>query len=166
MFCPNCGKENSSDKKYCRTCGLELEKILQSLVEQKPTKEGRDLQKRRELFDKLGVFSLSSFGILGFSYFFYKVIYFKMILFGAGVLEAFAIAFLFIFGFLTVFFFNYPKFFGEKPAGLRFRENVNELPAKDTSKLLEEKFIEPAAAGSVTENSTELLQAESKTRKF
>lgn len=164
MFCPNCGKENSSEQKFCRACGLELEKILQSLVAQNPLKSNASLRKRKELFDRLGVFSLSSFLLLGFSFLFYKVIYYKLILFGAGVLEAFALAFLFFFGLLTVFFFNYQKLFGENFVNSPIsRELEEETTAKETAKLLEEKLFEPA--GSVTENSTELLYAENKTKK-
>ena len=164
MYCPNCGKENSTEQKFCRACGLELDKIVQSLAELKPEKENSNIQKRKELFERLGVFSLSALLVLGFSFLFYKVIYYKLILFGADVLEAFAIAFLFIFGLLTVFFFNYHKFFSENFSSSSFRENEKKFSSKETKKLLEEKFIEPVA--SVTENSTEILYAENKTRKF
>ena len=34
MYCPNCGKTNSAEQKYCRSCGLQLEQIVQSLVNQ------------------------------------------------------------------------------------------------------------------------------------
>ena len=164
MYCPNCGKENSTEQKYCRACGLELEKIVQSMIELEPKKANANLQKRKELFDRLGIFSLSSFLVLSLSYLFYKVIYYKLILFGAGILEAFAVAFLFIFGLLTVFFFNYHKFFGENPANLESRESKRDFAAKETAKLLEEKFVEPVQ--SVTENSTELLYTKNKTQKL
>jgi len=164
MFCPNCGKENSSEQKFCRSCGLELGKIVQSLVEQKPSKANASLQKRKELFDKLGLFSLGSFALLGISFLFYKAVYYKLILFGANVLEAFALAFLFVFGLLAVFFFNYHKLVGGNTINTRLSEINEELKAKDTAKLLEEKPFEPI--GSVTENSTELLYTESKTRKL
>lgn len=164
MFCPNCGANNSTEQKFCRSCGLELEKIVQSLAEQKPSTVNASLQKRKDLFDRLGVFSLSAFLVLGFSYLFYKVIYYKLILFGANVLEAFALAFLFIFGLLAVFFFNYYKLVGNNPVNHRLSENDNELKTRDTAKLLEEKSFEPI--GSVTENSTEFLYTESKARKL
>ena len=36
MFCPHCGKENSIEQRFCRSCGLSLEKTAQSLAEQRP----------------------------------------------------------------------------------------------------------------------------------
>jgi hypothetical protein len=36
MYCPNCGKPNSTEQKFCRSCGLSLEKVVQTLVEQLP----------------------------------------------------------------------------------------------------------------------------------
>ena len=35
MFCPNCGKENSEEQKFCRACGLSLETISQALVHER-----------------------------------------------------------------------------------------------------------------------------------
>jgi zinc-ribbon domain len=31
MYCPNCGKENSADQRYCRSCGLRLRALSQVL---------------------------------------------------------------------------------------------------------------------------------------
>jgi len=36
MYCPNCGKPNSTEQKFCRSCGLSLEKVVQTLAEQLP----------------------------------------------------------------------------------------------------------------------------------
>ncbi len=32
MFCPNCGKDNSSELKYCASCGTNLEAVAQALT--------------------------------------------------------------------------------------------------------------------------------------
>jgi hypothetical protein len=32
MFCPNCGKDNSLEQKYCATCGTNLEAVAQALT--------------------------------------------------------------------------------------------------------------------------------------
>ncbi len=88
----------------------------------------------------------------------------KLILFGANVLEAFALAFLFVFGLLAVFFFNYHKLVGGNSVNTRLSEINEELKAKDTAKLLEVKPFEPI--GSVTENSTEFLYTKMKTQKL
>jgi predicted amidophosphoribosyltransferase len=36
MHCPNCGKKTNTEHKFCRSCGLPLEKVAQILAEQLP----------------------------------------------------------------------------------------------------------------------------------
>lgn len=67
MYCPNCGKTNSEEQKFCRSCGLSLEKVLQSLVEQRPSTEidnnFRERQRKVELWAKIfgtGIGAISS----------------------------------------------------------------------------------------------------------
>lgn len=62
MYCPNCGNQNSADQKFCRSCGLGLQKVAQTLSEQLPTKLDVSLQQKKERFEKLGVAALSIFG--------------------------------------------------------------------------------------------------------
>lgn len=57
MYCPNCGTITSSDQSYCRACGLGLEKIAQSLIEQRPTEFEESLQQRKERIERWGVAS-------------------------------------------------------------------------------------------------------------
>jgi zinc-ribbon domain len=165
MFCPNCGVENRSEQNYCRSCGLKLDTISQLVSEQFPTKEYAALQKRKELFEKLGLFSLSIFGFLGFL-FLLVAGYYKIILFGADVVLAAALAAFIGFGLLAVFFFNYPKLFMkfEKINPRLSPTEESAMTGQPNSNLIEDKPFEPVP--SVTEDSTELLSVENKTRKF
>src|SRR5215213_9340244 len=166
MFCPNCANKIETEQNFCRFCGLKISSIVQIVSEQNPGSEFLVLQKRKELFDKFGVFALVCFGSIGISYLFYKIIYYKIILFGENAIFWSAFIAFIVFGLAAVFFFNYPKFFmNEKLSELKEKMSEpekNQIGA-ETSKLLNESHFEPA---SVTENSTELLPVENKTRKF
>ena len=77
MYCPNCGNKNVEGQNFCRSCGLGLEKIAQSLTEQLPTVAVQSLQERKEKLERLGVASLSVFG-LGLVAFLLYSIFFKL----------------------------------------------------------------------------------------
>lgn len=165
MFCPNCGGENKSEQNFCRTCGLKLDAISQAVAEQKPSKEYAELQKRKELFEKLGIFSLSTFGIIGFAFLIAKAVYYKILLFGADVIFWSGFVAFIAFGLLSVFFFNYPKLFMKfDKINPRLSADEEKQISRPTKKLIEDKPFEPV--GSVTENSTELLFVENKTKKL
>ena len=86
MYCPNCGNKNSEDQNFCRTCGLGLEKIANSLTEQLPTVAVRSLQERKDRLERLGVASLSIFGVGVISFFLYNI--FSKLLISQGVVVA------------------------------------------------------------------------------
>ena len=160
MFCPNCASKVQLKQSFCRSCGLKLDDIFQVVGRQLPTKENAKLQKRQDLFEKLGFISLSGFGIVGLALLFSEIIYYKMILFGANVLFFSGLTAFVVFGLLALFFFGYPRFFGDsKSVNFRSSESTGENP-KVTAKLLEEKTFEPVP--SVTEQTTNLLFVESK----
>ena len=73
MYCPNCGKQNTDSQNFCRSCGLALERIAQSLNEQLPTVPVRSLQERKNHLEKWGVASLSVFGLGVVGFLFYSV---------------------------------------------------------------------------------------------
>ena len=77
MFCPNCGNKNAESQNFCRSCGLGLEKIAESLTEQLPTVSVESLQDRKERLERFGMASLSVFG-LGIVGFFLYNIFFKL----------------------------------------------------------------------------------------
>jgi hypothetical protein len=165
MFCPNCASKIEIEQKFCRSCGLKLDAVVQVVSEQIPTREHAKLQKRKELFEKLGIFSLSAFALIGFAFIISVVGYYKIILFGADVIFWCAFAAFAVFGLLTVFFFNYPKLFLKlETVNLRLSKPEEGQISNSTNKLLPDGFIEPIP--SVTENSTELFPVENKTRKL
>src|SRR6185295_11347222 len=73
MYCPNCGNKNAEDQNFCRSCGLGLEKIALSLTEQLPTVAVQSLQERKEKLERLGMASLSVFGLGVFGFLFYSI---------------------------------------------------------------------------------------------
>ena len=42
MICPNCGRGNVAEKKYCPSCGLKLEAIAQALAQEQAQLQGHD----------------------------------------------------------------------------------------------------------------------------
>jgi hypothetical protein len=168
MFCPNCGAEGRSDQTYCRACGLKLDAITQIVTEQKPTAEYAALQRRKERFERLGTFSLGLFAFLAVALVFGLATYYKLHWFGVNVIFGAAFVAMFVFGLLSVFFFNYPKVFmkmdkvnprlAEPPSPSSPLDN--ELPPATTAKLIEDRPFEPVP--SVAEHTTDLLPVERK----
>jgi len=37
MYCPNCSSEASTDQKFCRSCGMELQAVAELIRDQSPT---------------------------------------------------------------------------------------------------------------------------------
>lgn len=164
MFCPNCGANNKIEQSFCRSCGLKLDAVLRAITDQVPTKEYAKLQKRKDLFEKLGVFSLSISAVIAIGLFFSKVVYYKMILFGTDILYWAGFTALVVFGLLSVFFFNYTKLFMnvEKANNrmLNEKERTDSDSSSATNKLLSDGIIEPIPT--ITEKTTGLLSAKRK----
>lgn len=166
MFCPNCGANNSTEQKFCRTCGLNLSKSAESLIEQMPSAQSANLLRHEKAIERFGNFALGGLGVVGLiaitAMLFYLVQ--KFIVSGTNVYAGLLLIAFFVFAFLSLVFVIFNESLKEKKAKLNY--NSNELTgAKDTGKLLEDKPFVPAAA-SVTENSTELLLTKNDTRKF
>ncbi len=73
MYCPICGNKNADDQNFCRSCGLGLEKVALSLNEQLPTAPVQSLQQRKEKLERLGMASLTVFGLGVFAFLLYNV---------------------------------------------------------------------------------------------
>ncbi len=69
MYCPNCAKVNSNVQKFCRACGLNLEKTAEILSEQLTSSEmirRTKFLKFYETLGKLGLGGLIGGGLTGF----------------------------------------------------------------------------------------------------
>ncbi len=163
MFCPNCGKE-TNEQKFCRDCGLKVEKIFNVLVKEIQEREKTSVQKRDDLFRKLGFISLSLLFGLCFSFVFYLAVYYKFLIFGKETIGAIGLTAMVCLGLLSLFFFNLPKLLERKELSAEFSKNSEIEEPRITEKLLSEGMFEPIQ--SVTENSTELLFVENKTKKL
>lgn len=162
MYCPNCGTTISSDQSFCRACGLGLEKIAQSLVEQRPNEFEQSLQQRKERIERWGVAALSVFGLGVLSIPLYKIVMMMLegrVLAGLGFLALLVVLGC---GLLAAILFAKASEVGE--AGLKGRVvSPPTLPQTNTTaKLLPSDQLD--SVPSVTERTTELLFAENKVR--
>lgn len=167
MFCPNCGANNTTEQRFCRSCGFNLEQTAMSLLEQIPSAERANLLKKERALEKFGSVVFGGFGIVvllavvGMVYW----IVVKMVLSGASPVAGVLLAVFLIFAVLTLTYVVMNESLKEQkskrsPDGIKdFETGV------DTGKLLEEGHFEPASA-SVTENTTDLLYSVNKTRKL
>jgi zinc-ribbon domain len=153
MYCPSCGKENSAEQKFCRSCGLSLEKAVQSLVEQLPALElDKNVRERQERVDRLinivagtGA-SIIAVGVL------WGIIYKLIIVKGAVISGLFFLAIIvgaILFGLLSIYSESLRKAAGKR--------QLQPPPTKvsDTAELPPSSQMEPVP--SVTERTTELL---------
>ena len=161
MYCPNCGTQTSTDQKFCRACGLGLEKIAQSLGEQLPARMDQSLLARKERLEKLGVGALSVFG-LGILGFLLYAVGQKLSPQGSllAVLAMVGLVIMLGCGLLSVILFARAKELGEQAS--KRRPNEIETPVS-TKELLPEARFEPVPT--VTDRTTELLFAEKRVTK-
>jgi hypothetical protein len=160
MYCPNCGQETSTELKFCRACGLGLEKIAQSLTEQLPTKLDESLQTRKKKIERQGVIALSVFGLGILGLLLYGVGY-RIILVEGRIFEGIVLLAFFALiasGLLAVYLFAKANEVGEASKKRLEVDSPNSIQKPTTAKLLPEGYREPVAG--VTERTTDLLYAE------
>ncbi len=166
MFCPNCGANNSTEQKFCRSCGLNLEKTAESMLEQIPSAESANLLKQERWLENFGNVAFGGFGLVllvAVSAIIYTI-FTKFILNGSSVLAGILLIAFFVFGILTVMYILFNESLKEKKQKHKLQAEIGMTEKKDTAKLLEEKPFEPVS--SITENSTELLHTKNKTQKL
>jgi hypothetical protein len=154
MYCPNCGKTNSAEQKFCRSCGLSLEKAVQSLAEQLPGLElDKNLRERQLKVDRLitivvgSAISIVLVGVL------WGIIYGIIIVNGQVTVGLFMLAF--IVGMILFALLSMYRDSLRKAAGGRQLPEPAPAFVADTGELLSESLVEPIP--SVTERTTELL---------
>jgi hypothetical protein len=163
MYCPSCGNQNSVDQKFCRSCGLGLQKVAQTLSEQLPTKLDVSLQQKKERLEKLGVAALSVFGVgaaIPVLYgIFYKMMYTQgKVIAGLGLL---ALIIVLGCGLLSVILFAKANEVKETSAKRASSEPPELKSAINTGELPEPAPRSPSF--SVVDRTTELLMADGKT---
>lgn len=153
MFCPNCGAKTSSEQKFCRACGLGLEKIALSLNEQLPTRPDESLLSQKERLERLGMVLLSVFGLGLLTLLVYGVVYKLMLTQGKwlGGLALLGFIIMACCGLLSAIVFAKAKE-ADDSAGKRRVQKIEPTPTKE---LLTEGHLEPVT--SVTDRTTELL---------
>jgi hypothetical protein len=163
MYCPNCGKANSSVQKFCRSCGLNLEVATQSLIEQLPVGEqDQRLFKRKQLVERL-LLILAGVGITAFIGFIIATIVTEIIIgkgnvFGGIVFIAFMLAMAF-----ALLLVLYRESLKDDTAKRTLPAIDDSPPAAQTTRQLTDPYFEPAQ--SVTDPTTELLATEKQTGK-
>jgi hypothetical protein len=162
MFCPNCGAKTSVEQKFCRACGLGLEKIALSLTEQLPSRPDENLLSQKDRLERWGVAALSVFGLGLLVVLLYGIGYKLMITEGnwLGGLVFLGFLIMMVCGVLSAILFAKAKEAGDVAGKRRVEQKEAAAVATPTKELLGEGNFEPVP--SVTDRTTELLYAEKK----
>ncbi|MCA1557101.1 MAG: hypothetical protein LC731_01015 [Acidobacteria bacterium] len=165
MHCPNCGKETAADLRFCRTCGLNLEKIAELVAEQLPVKRDSDSvesgkEKWQPLAERVGLFILLSGAVIFFLSICWVIVTKIIIAKGEYVTGTIFLVILIalVLGGSLLGFSNSSSDSKKNP---RVSSTPDPLPeVKSTDRLLAEPELEPVP--SITERTTELLTVEEK----
>jgi hypothetical protein len=153
MHCPNCGTEASSGQKFCRACGLSLERFAQLLVELLPNGEDENVararRRLRQLEKAVKIAGWTAGSALGILFAFLGALIIQshigggifLLLFGVGIIAA-------------MLFISYESSL-KKKISERPPSQSTPLSAETTNKLQSED--QPLIAMSVTEQTTAQL---------
>lgn len=164
MFCPSCGAKNSTEQKFCRACGLNLEETALSLVRQFPQIRGAELGAAERRLKTLGNIAFGGLGLVGLVAVIGMIytIFVKFILDGSSVVSGIVFILLLVFAVLGLTYVILNESLKEKQRPARDASIEPELEAGNKATLLEEKYFEPAA--SVIEDTTALLEVKRTTK--
>jgi zinc-ribbon domain len=162
MFCPDCGKLNSAEQKFCRSCGLSLDKVAQSLAEQRPATElNKHLKDRQRQVERwLSILLGGTFGIFVLAVL-WAIVY-QIIIVKGDVLKGLIFLTVFVGTVAALILVVYRESLRESLAKRQLPQTP--LPMTEhTTRRLPESDLKPIP--SVTESTTELLYAEKKSAK-
>jgi len=162
MYCPNCGKPNSSEQKYCRACGLNLEDTSRSVTEQLPAAlQDQRLAKRRDLVEKI-LLGLAGVGITAFVLILISTIISEIIIAKGNVLGG--IVFItFLVGMavaLMLVLYRHSLIEASAKRPLQANDSRETSLPPTTARQLADPYFEPVP--SVTEPTTDLLNTTAK----
>jgi hypothetical protein len=163
IFCPNCSAKNKIEQNFCRFCGFNLQDTTKSLTAQLAIDKNARQFNQLKLIKRLTDFASVALAIIvstGIVFYLYAILT-KMVFSGKRVLLG-----LFLISLIFQFFGRFIRRIMRDRVieeGAKTNPPPIESEKRETAKLLEEKPFAPAG---VTENSTELLFVENKTRKL
>lgn len=168
MFCPSCGANNSTEQKFCRTCGMNLETVSETLLSQFPNAQHATLQKQEKMLEWFGNYVFGGFAIvvgLGAIGLIVGVIV-TMVLSGKDPLTGILLAVFLTFASLALSYVVMNEFLKDKRKKLQAGSSSEVLLAasSDTGRLLETGESEPIP--SVVDDTTSLLHVEARTNKL
>ncbi|HEU0175491.1 MAG TPA: zinc ribbon domain-containing protein [Blastocatellia bacterium] len=154
MHCPNCGAKAPAGQKFCRACGLGLERFAQLLAEPLPDGEDENVararRRLRQLEKAVKIAGWTAGSALGILFAFLGVFMMTQVSVPGGIVVS-------LFGVVviaTMLVMGYQSFLNKQVSG-RFPSQPTPQSAETTNKLLSED--QPGIAMSVTEQTTARL---------
>ena len=160
MHCPNCGTRASDSQKFCRSCGISLEKVHHLLTQELSTAElshQRRLHRVERLRNIIGGGAFATIAITLLVVFIREIK--ANIEKGSPELWPVVIGLVILVGMIIALLLTiYAATLKEKLGGRRMKEAVGSLDATATRELADEREYEEIA--SVTEGTTKKLEGD------
>lgn len=150
MFCPNCAKFNDSGQKYCRKCGIGLERLIKLYDEElsRIAADGPGFSER--FFRRLGTGTLSAFGAVGFGFIFALAVDYKFRIFGAEMMAWFGVFGFLLLGALSILFFGLSSYASSRRLSAAADSGGEELSGQGDAELAQGSPDPASAAESRT----------------